>query len=68
MTAPLLQVEITGPICVAANQCAFPLVAELTMGEQVQYLDAVDVLQFNDEGKIVSMRAFCNPEEMRAEK
>lgn len=68
MTAPLLQVELTGPICVAGNQCAFPLLAQLTMGEDISYLDATDVLTFNDDGKISRMRAYWNPEELRPQR
>ena len=68
MTAPLLQVELTGPICVAGNECAFPLLAQLTMGDDISYLDATDVLTFNDEGKISRMRAYWNPEELRPER
>ena len=63
--APALQVELRGPICVAGNQCAFPLLAQLTLGDAPQYLDATDVLSFNDDGKITSMRAFWNPAELR---
>lgn len=63
--APALQVELRGPICVAGNQCAFPLLAQLTLGDTPQYLDATDVLSFNDEGKITSMRAFWNSAELR---
>ena len=66
--APMLQVELTGPICVAGNQCAFPLVAQLTMDDKVSYLDATDVFIFNEAGKITSMRAFWNPEELRPAK
>jgi steroid delta-isomerase len=63
--APLLQVELAGPICVSGKECAFPVLAQLTVGDNVSYLDAVDVFTFNDNGKIISMRAFWNPEEMR---
>lgn len=66
MVAPALQVELTGPICVAGNECAFPLLAQLTMDDNTQYLDATDVLCFNEDGKITSMRAFWNPAELRA--
>ena len=66
--APLLQVEITGPICVAANTCAFPLTAELNTGDSKLYLDAVDVMSFDDQGKINSMKAFWNPEEFRPQR
>ena len=65
LAVPALQVEIKGPICVAGRECAFPLLAELTMGDAKQYLDATDVFTFNDEGKITSMRAFWNPAELR---
>ena len=68
MTAPLLQVELTGPICVAGNECAFPLLAQLTMGEDISYLDATDVLTFDDDGKISRMRAYWNPEELRPQR
>jgi steroid Delta-isomerase len=64
--APALQVELRGPICVAGNECAFPLLAQLSLGDTQQYLDATDVLSFGDDGKITSMRAFWNPSEMRA--
>ena len=65
LTAPALQVELNGPICVAGRECAFLLLAELTMGDAKQYLDATDVFTFNDEGKITSMRAYWNPAELR---
>ncbi len=65
LTAPALQVELNGPVCVAGSQCAFLLLAKLTMGDNTQYLDATDVFEFNDEGKITSMRAYWNPAELR---
>jgi steroid delta-isomerase len=68
MTAPLLQVELTGPICVAGNACVFPLLAALTMDGVTSYLDATDIFEFTDEGKISSMKAYWNPAEMRAER
>jgi steroid delta-isomerase len=68
LTAPMLQVELGGPICVAGNECAFPLVAQLTIGDNVSYLDATDLFTFNEAGKISSMRAYWNPEELRAQR
>lgn len=68
MAAPALQVELAGPICVAGDSAAFPLLAQLSMGDAPSYLDAVDVLTFNSEGKITSMRAYWNPEELRPER
>ena len=64
-TAPSLQVEITGPICAAGKECAMPMLAELTINDQKSYIDVIDVMGFDDEGKITSMRAFWNPADMR---
>ena len=64
-TSPNLQVEITGPICVAGNHCAVPMVAELTMNDQKSYIDVIDVMTFDDGGKITSMKAYWSPMEMR---
>jgi steroid delta-isomerase len=60
-----LQVEITGPICVAGKECATPLLAEFTSDDQKNYIDVIDVMTFDDEGKITSMRAFWNAADMR---
>lgn len=68
MTAPLLQIELTGPICVAGNTCAFPLLAALTMDGSTRYLNATDVLSFAQDGKITSMKAYWNPAEMRTDR
>ena len=64
-TSPNLRVEITGPIRVAGKECAMPMLAQLTMNEQKLYIDVIDVMTFDDEGKITGMRAFWNPAEMR---
>jgi steroid delta-isomerase len=63
--APRLQVEITGPIRVSGRECAVPLLAELTMNDNKLYIDVIDAMTFDDDGKITSMRAFWNPAEMR---
>jgi len=64
-TTPSLQVEISGPICVAGNHCAMPMVAELTMNDAKSYIDVIDEFIFDDSCKITSMRAFWNPAELR---
>jgi steroid delta-isomerase len=65
-TSPNLQVEVSGPICVAGNQCAMPMLAELTMNDQKSYIDVIDVMNFDDDGKITSMKAYWSPMDMRA--
>jgi steroid delta-isomerase len=62
---PNLRVEITGPICVAQKECAAPILAEFTVGDQRNYIDVVDVMAFDDHAKITSMRAFWNPADIR---
>lgn len=65
--APLLHVELTGPVCVAGNECAFPILAQLSIGDNKSYLNAIDTFEFNEDGKIVRMRAFWNPAELRTQ-
>jgi steroid delta-isomerase len=65
-TSPNLQVEVSGPICVAGNQCAMPMLAELTMNDQKSYIDVIDVMTFDDDGKITSMKAYWSPMAMRS--
>ncbi len=65
--APMLHVELKGPICVAGNSCAFLLLATHTADGVVSYLDATDVFTFNDAGKITSMKAYWNFEDVRSE-
>jgi steroid delta-isomerase len=64
-TAPAIQLELTGPIRVAGSECAAPMLAELTTPDAKMYIDVIDVMKFDDAGKIVSMRAFWNPAELR---
>jgi steroid delta-isomerase len=65
-TAGALSVEISGPICCAANAGVMPLLARLALpGQPVRYLDAIDLVEFDDSGLIRSLRAYWNPAEMR---
>jgi steroid delta-isomerase len=64
-TAPNIKVELTGSIRVAGSECAAPILAELTIGENKRYIDVIDVMRFDEAGKITSMRAFWNPAELR---
>ena len=60
-----LQVQLTGPIRVAGTECAFPMLARAELGGPATEMDVIDVMAFDDDGKIASMRAFWNPGEMR---
>jgi steroid delta-isomerase len=43
-----------------------PMLAELTMNDQKSYIDVIDVMSFDDDGKITSMKAYWSPMDMRA--
>lgn len=49
-----VKLELTGPIRCAGNAAAFPFKA-LTSGHE---LSIIDVFEFNEDGKVVSMKAY----------
>lgn len=62
----LARFELTGPICVAKHQVAFPLlVGRIRKNGDVNLIDVIDVMTFDEDGKITTMRAFWQPEDMR---
>jgi steroid Delta-isomerase len=63
--ADSIELRPTGPVRVAAGECAFPMQARPTMGGTTLCVDIIDVMTFDDDGKITSMRAFWDPAEMR---
>ena len=50
---------------VAAGEGAFPMQARPSMGGATYCVDIIDVMTFDDAGKITTMRAFWDPAEMR---
>lgn len=63
--ADSLELRQTGPVRVAAGECAFPMQARPDMGGATYVVDIIDVMTFDDEGRITTMRAFWDPAEMR---
>jgi len=57
-----IQFELTGPIRCAGNSAAFPFVATIDTGENKMRLEVIEVLEFNENGKIKSMRAYWGPD------
>jgi steroid delta-isomerase len=55
----------TGPVRVAGNEAATPLVVLIGPEGQQQALDIISHMVFDDEGKITSMRAFWSLDAMR---
>ncbi len=63
--ADSIELRLTGPIRVAAGECAFPMQARPNIGGATYCVDIIDVMTFDDAGKITTMRAFWDAAEMR---
>jgi steroid delta-isomerase len=62
-----LHMQLTGPVCVAGNEGAAPLLITTTRPDGRQaFLDVIDVMSFDERGRITSMRAFWSPEDWRS--
>lgn len=53
-----LKLVRTGPVRIAANEAAFPFYLEMEHKGKLMRIDIIDVFRFDEEGKVVSMRAF----------
>jgi steroid delta-isomerase len=60
----VIELRQTGPVRVAAGECAFPIQARPLLGDATFAVDIIDVMTFDDAGKITTMRAFWDPAEM----
>ena len=63
--AESIELRQTGPVRVAVGECAFPMQARPVIGGDTYVVDIIDVMTFDDAGKITTMRAFWDPAEMR---
>ena len=63
--ADSIELRLTGPVRVAAGECAFPMQARPDIGGTTFCVDIIDVMTFDDAGQITTMRAFWDPAEMR---
>lgn len=59
------KLELSGPIRVSGREAAFPLVATLGAPGAVSYLDIIDVMEFDEQGRITRMRAFWSADAIR---
>lgn len=58
--------SLTGPVVTTGgDEVAVPFTLRLTLGEKLHELDVIDVIQFDESGKIISLRAFWNYDERR---
>jgi steroid delta-isomerase len=56
----------TGPVRVAGNEAATPMVVLMGSGENRKAIDIISAMVFDDAGKITSMRAWWHPRAMRS--
>jgi steroid delta-isomerase len=63
--ADSIELRQTGPVRVAAGECAFPMQARPNIGGTTFVVDIIDVMTFDDAGQITTMRAFWDAAEMR---
>lgn len=59
------KLSLEGPIRVAGKEAAFPFKAVVTLGDTTLEIHVIDTMQFNDDGKIVKMRAFFGEDNMK---
>ena len=64
--ADSLVIELTGPVRVAGDQAAFPLVARTTIGDLSLEIDIIDVMTFDDDAMISEMRAYWSMADARS--
>jgi steroid delta-isomerase len=65
VSAGKVRLELTGPIRVAGGEAAFPLLGTIGTPASPAYLDIIDVMQFDGEGRIRGMRAFWSADAIR---
>ncbi|MBV2246317.1 MAG: nuclear transport factor 2 family protein [Lentimicrobium sp.] len=60
-----LKLKRTGPVRVAGMEAAFPFQLLMEVNSIPTITDIIDVFRFDEEGKIVQMRAFWGPVNQR---
>ena len=51
----------TGPARIVENEAAFPFHGVVQLPDKTMEFDCIDVMTFNDDGEILTMRAFWGP-------
>jgi steroid delta-isomerase len=67
-TGGAAKLALSGPVRVCGREAAAPMVATLTGPDGKRaYIDIIDVMTFDEDGFITSMRAFWSPDAIRRE-
>ena len=62
--ADSVELRRTGPVRVVAGEAAFPMQARPSIGGTTYCIHIIDVMTFDDAGRITTMRAFWDPAAM----
>jgi steroid Delta-isomerase len=60
------KLELQGEPRCAADHVAFAFAVKLEWGGQKTVIEVIDTFRLNDDGKIIEMRAYWGPENMKA--
>lgn len=55
-----IKAELTGDVRCTESSAAFPF--RLTVGDGAMKIAVIDVFEFNEDGKVISMKAYWGPE------
>ena len=64
-SAGTVTIRLTGPVRVAGHEAATPMVVLMGPEDAQQALDVISVMEFDDDARIRSMRAFWSFDAMR---
>lgn len=59
------KLQLMGPVRTATDQCAFAFQAQLYFEDKGIEVDVIDTFRFNEDGKVIEMRAFFGPDNMK---
>ena len=64
-SAGTVRLELSGSVRIAGVEGAAPMIANAGEGEGRLIIETLDVMKFDDDGLVASMRAFWGPENVR---
>jgi steroid delta-isomerase len=64
-SAGRVRLELSGPIRVAGDEAAFPLLGTMGPAGARSQIDIIDVMRFDEAGRITSMRALWSADAIR---
>jgi steroid delta-isomerase len=62
--AESVELDLTGPVCVAGDEAAFAMRIVSTIGDARMAIPAIDAMTFDDDARIATMRAYWSMDAM----